>query len=90
MRLSKLSKLSESFELSESLESSKKSLSGLSKIYLNSLKTPIDQIWNKINDSNSKYFESSQTSTSTSANITDATRIFSENSTQISSTNELN
>ena len=39
-------------------------------------------------NSNSEYFESSQTSTSTSANITHAVRIFSENSIQMLSANE--
>ena len=58
----------------ESSESSKSSKS--SKIHSNLLSTPTDQILNEMNDSNSKYFESSETITLTSTN-----RIFNLNST---------
>ena len=44
----------ESFELFESSKSAK-----LSESSEKSSRTPTDQIWNKMNDSNSKYFESS-------------------------------
>ena len=74
---------SESFELFE--------LSELAKLPESPKKlsrTPTDQILNEINDSNSKYFELSQTSTSITVNITDTAKIFSENSIQILATNE--
>ena len=64
-----LSKLSKSLGLSE--QTSFKS----SKIDLNLSSTSTDQSLNEINDSNSKYFESSQTFTSTPTN-----RIFNINS----------
>ena len=76
----------ESSKLSESFESSK--LAELSKSSEKLLKTPTDQILNEINDSNSKYFELSQTSISTSTNITDTARSFIENSIQTLATNE--
>ena len=77
IRSSESSKLSKSSKLAKLSELSKKSS-----------RTPTDQVLNEINDLNSKYFESSQTSTPTSANITGTARIFSENSIQILATNE--
>ena len=68
-------KLPESSKLSESSEPS--------KIHLKSSRTPRNQILNEMNNSNSKYFKLPQTCTPTSANITHAARIFSENSIQI-------
>ena len=78
-----------SIKSSESSKSSKSSvLAKLSKSFDKSSRTSTDQILNEMNDLNSKYFESSQTFTSTSANITDIAIIFSENSIQILATNE--
>ena len=66
---SKASKLSKSFE---------QTLSKSSKFYSNLWSTSTDQILNEINYSNSKYFELSETITSTSTN-----RFFSLNSTNV-------
>ena len=78
-----------SMKLSELFESPKLSKSSkLPKSSEKSSKTPTDQILNEMNDLNSKYFESSQTPTSTSANITNTARIFSDNLIQILATNE--
>ena len=51
-------------------------------------RTPTGQILNKMNDPNSKYFESPQIPTPTPANTTCTARIFSKNSIQILATNE--
>ena len=88
------SKSSKSFKLFKSSKSSKlfksfeKSSLESSKIYSKSSRVFRNQILNEMNDLNSKYFESSQTFPSTSANITHAARIFSENSIQNLITNE--
>ena len=55
----KLPKSSELPEPSERFELSKNSSSELSKIYSNSPRTSTNQILNEMNNSNSKYFESS-------------------------------
>ena len=64
-------------ELSKSFELFEQTLSKSTKIYLNLSSTSTNQILNEVNDSNSKYFESSGTLTSTSTN-----RIFNINSTK--------
>ena len=66
-----------------------KSASKSFKVYSKSSRTSRNQILNEMNNSNSRYFESSQTFTSTSAYITHAVRIFSENLIQILIANEL-
>ena len=59
----------------KSFESFEQILIKLTKIYSNLSSTSINQILNEINDSNSKYFESSEILISTSTN-----RIFNVNS----------
>ena len=88
MRLSKLPEPPKSSGSSGPPKPHEKSSLGPPKIYSKSPRTPRNQILNEINDLNSKYFESSQTSTPTPANITHAARIFSENSIQILTANE--
>ena len=63
-------------EVSELFELSKQSLSELLNILSNLSSTSTDQILNEMNDSSSKYFQSTETITSTSTN-----RFFNLNST---------
>ena len=76
----KIKTFKKSSELSESLKSFEQTSFKSSKIDLNLSITAIDQMLNEINNLNSKYFESSQTVISTSAN-----RILNINSTNATS-----